>query len=151
MLTSVTYYLKLMCIMHYDAFIMHCYDILWCQTVPSHNDPNELLSFWVCRKRVLILWWVGLWRSWHSGNCHANNCRSHGNWPLINVNTFSVSRLPRIVYKPLMLTFWNIYILKSLINPLDIVYNITINPLFILGRSKETWYEGNVAYFRWTE
>ena len=46
---------------------------------------------------------------------------------------------------------WNIYILKSLINPCNIAYTITIKTLLILNRSKETCYEENVVYFRRTE
>jgi hypothetical protein len=37
-----------------------------------------------------------------------------------------------------MKTFGMSTFLKSLINPYNIAYTITINPLFILDRSKET-------------
>ena len=33
---------------------------------------------------------------------------------------------------------WNVYIEKSIINQFNIAYTVTINPLFILDRSKET-------------
>jgi hypothetical protein len=49
-----------------------------------------------------------------AGDCQANICRSHSNWPLINMNTFCISWLPHIPATDADL--WNMYILKSLIN-----------------------------------
>jgi hypothetical protein len=53
----------------------------------------------------------------------------------MNINTCRISWLPRIAYTDADL--WNIYIFKSIINPSNIAHT-TINPLFILDRSKET-------------
>uniref|UniRef100_A0A4W5PMG3 BRD4 interacting chromatin remodeling complex associated protein n=1 Tax=Hucho hucho TaxID=62062 RepID=A0A4W5PMG3_9TELE len=61
-------------------------------------------------------------------------CRSHGNRPLININTFSRSRPPRI-YKPLISPFETFTFKKRLINQCSKLHH---NTSIIYFRSKET-------------
>ena len=60
--------------------------------------------FWTSRSRAVAVMTF----------CQANNCRSHGNWQLININMFSISWLPCIAYKPLMQPFGTSTFLKSI-------------------------------------